>query len=230
MKRKSGTAFTLIELLVVIAIIAILAAMLLPALKQAREQAKIATCLNNHKQIFLGMQQYYNDYGSLLTLNSDVPYAATFGFSWGVYLRDWKSQYEPMHLGKLLDGNYIGQGQVLYCTANNFSVSYGTANSASEFFTIPNGQQRMSMYYRIVGNCATYHHGSFQYDTTALNLKYHRAIMTCLSTNYWGGVFAHSKLGVNATYQDGRSFFVRGGVSANLDINWPVLDNAALNK
>ncbi len=73
-RARLRRGFTLIELLVVIAVIAILVAILLPALKGARESAKSVICLSNMRQIGAGLVSYAGDYkGQIWESGSPVP-------------------------------------------------------------------------------------------------------------------------------------------------------------
>jgi prepilin-type N-terminal cleavage/methylation domain-containing protein len=92
---KFGKGFTLIELLVVIVVIAILAALLLPVLNRAKAKAQRTTCLNNLRQIDLGVRMYSDD------SNDASPSPGSAGLT--------VTNFVPMYLGyKALMKNYVG--------------------------------------------------------------------------------------------------------------------------
>jgi prepilin-type N-terminal cleavage/methylation domain-containing protein/prepilin-type processing-associated H-X9-DG protein len=80
-------AFTLIELLVVIAIIAILAALLLPGLARAKQQAQGVKCISNVKQFTVAWVTYSADFNDHLPINIILPNTNSWAAGW----MDWAS-------------------------------------------------------------------------------------------------------------------------------------------
>ena len=98
MRRSRQTYFTLIELLVVIAIIAILAAMLLPALNQARAKARDIQCTSNLKQLGTYMTMYIDQE------NGCIP-AGNCNFGGDGYSGKWQDVLMQLYMPSVTQGD-----------------------------------------------------------------------------------------------------------------------------
>ncbi len=124
-------AFTLIELLVVIAIIAILAALLLPALSNAKEQAVATACMSDKKQIGIAWQMYAGDSREYVALNNDFQFSGSITYngtiSWASGKIDWTAGLYNTNEALIISetyaslGAYIAKSPKIYaCPAANF--------------------------------------------------------------------------------------------------------------
>ncbi len=110
--RGTLSGFTLIELLVVVAIIAVLVSILLPALSQARETAKTASCASNQRQLGLAFQTYANEY------NGWLPYC--YDWTPGETNRMWRIILPRLYFGGVGPENL----PVFHCPSETRSLAF----------------------------------------------------------------------------------------------------------
>jgi prepilin-type N-terminal cleavage/methylation domain-containing protein len=135
-------AFTLIELLVVVAILAVLAAMLLPALRNAKEAANRTVCINNLRQIGIGIMAFATE--------NDGDLSAFRQY----YLYDPEQVYGPsgyltpyFRASPLINGGYL-KNTTLYCpSAYSGPPDYTKVTPGSDF-----GMHNNSYYAHVAWN------------------------------------------------------------------------------
>lgn len=133
-QENKWSAFTLIELLVVIAIIAILAAMLLPALAMAKQQAMATQCMSNLRQLTTAFIQYAGDFNGFFPVNLETSQANASGGNgtngWVEGYLDYNGSPDDTNTALLIDpkyamiGPYIKSALVFHCPAD-MSKNYG---------------------------------------------------------------------------------------------------------
>lgn len=102
--------FTLIELLVVIAIVAVLAALAFAAINSGLAKAKSSECATNLRQIYQASQNYYSDYGRMVTSLADDPDVEVYRIrQWSVALRPYLGVPIPSAVGGLVPPDEVGK-------------------------------------------------------------------------------------------------------------------------
>ncbi len=233
MTQRRG--FTLIELLVVIAIIAILAAILFPVFARAREKARQTNCLNNVKQLALGMLMYAQDYDEKLSSiagsgsGANCPgfmtqNATLDGFNWSTggtygYWMGWATGILP----------YVKNFQIYQCPSTDYqypdpaadaNTRYGVAyglqadcpNAAMtglvDLFDAP---QKVASFARPAETGMIFEKGAGGGNQYVL------------STQYYACRISHND-GMNIAFVDGHAKWMKGEVG-NLPAPWPAANS-----
>ena len=150
---KGSGRFTLIELLTVVAIIAILAAMLLPALQQARGVAISVVCKSNLKQQFIGQSAYAMENDNLIPPIGELYRYAGVPWQSGTWY-GWLGAHGYLGGSEMYDGPVPGVGEmhrypIMQCPAEAGSSGYsdgGAIVDEGKGMTYFNSDVRLSSY------------------------------------------------------------------------------------